>query len=219
MNTNALKSALVLFSLAGMLVGCAGDVGEPGGPGGDDLVGIDPTTGLPTTGGSSGGTGGTAYKGFAGSTLGLDRLPGELGTEERRVKPFSALTTEYARVLGKAPALLPTFASTFSEAPARWFEEPAASAVSMFSAYRAGFQGCLELTATDGAYASNPTAATAATVCTSLATKFWNRALAADEMATCVDVATNQTTKDTNPRRRWAYTCAAVLASAGFLTF
>jgi len=219
MNTNAIKSALIFLSLASSLVGCAGSVADPGGDDSDGLLGIDPTTGLPVLPGANDGPGGVIYKGFGGSTLGLDRATGEAGTETIRIKPFSALSTEYARVLGRTPSKLAGFASTFSSPPANWYEEPTASAISLFSAYQAAFEGCLAFTATDAAYAAVPTPASATTVCGNLATKFWSRSADGSEMATCVDVATVQTANETNAPRKWAYTCAAVLTSAGFLTF
>ena len=39
------------------------------------------------------------------------------------------------------------------------------------------------------------------------------------EVDACVKVAMVDTTKETDPKRRWAYTCASVLTSAGFMTY
>jgi hypothetical protein len=48
---------------------------------------------------------------------------------------------------------------------------------------------------------------------------FWNRAPNPDEVGACVDMATNGTASEPDPRRRWAYTCASVLTAAGFLSY
>ncbi len=215
MKTKSIRALVVLLSFVG-LAGCAGSVSEPEGTGGP--LGIDPKTGLPILGDDDA-PAGRSYKAFGGGTLGSDRISGAAGEEMKRVKPYSALVGEYARVLGKTPALLPTFAATFSEPPARWFFEPEASAVSVFSAYRAAFQGCLDLTATDAAYATAPTPTTAATECGKFASRFWTRTAGSAEIDVCVNVATVQTQPETDFRRKWAYTCAAVLTSAGFLSF
>lgn len=217
MKTNACKSLVVLIFLAGTLVGCAGSVSDPEGRLGP--LGIDPETGLPILPGSEPKDPGRVYQGFGGSVLGGDRLAGVPGEDTYRVKPYTSLAGEFTRTLGKVPALLPSFATTFSSSPDRWYIEPAADAVSLFSAYRAAFQGCLDFTATAAAYAAAPTAATASQECGTMSMKFWSRAASAEEISICVDVATVQTQKDTNPRRKWAYTCAAMLSSSGFLTF
>jgi hypothetical protein len=52
-----------------------------------------------------------------------------------------------------------------------------------------------------------------------MAQKFWSRAPSTGELSACVKTAVEDTTTETNPRRRWAYTCAGVMTSAGFLTY
>jgi putative ABC transport system permease protein len=51
------------------------------------------------------------------------------------------------------------------------------------------------------------------------ARRFWSRSPDTAEVQSCVDLVTNGTNKETQPRRKWAYACASVLSSAPFLTF
>ncbi len=162
---------------------------------------------------------GRVYKGLGGRTLVAGRTEQLQNVDRARIKPYSAMAGEYARALGKAPALLGSMASTFSAPPARWHEEPGASAVTLYSAYRVAFVGCLDLTATASEYAETPTAESARAACEGMAKKFWTRTPTSDELDACVSVATVDTQAEKDPRRRWAYTCASVLNSAAFLTF
>lgn len=162
---------------------------------------------------------GRSYVGFGKETLEGDRDQGELGEELRRPKPFSALSTEYVRVLGTSPALLASAESTFGVTPARWFTDSTMSAVSVYTAFRIAFQGCLTLTAQPTKYATAPTDATARTECAAWAERFWSRRALAPELTACAQVLTRDATVETSARRRWAYGCAATLTSSGFLTF
>ncbi|MGQ0503911.1 MAG: hypothetical protein ACT4TC_01175 [Myxococcaceae bacterium] len=168
----------------------------------------------------NGGAGtGSKYTGFAGTELVDDRLPQQANLDRSRVKPYSALVAEYPRVLGSTPALLAGFGSTFGEPAVRWNTEPQASAVSLYTAYRVAFQGCLTYTGTAAAYAAAPSDASAATECGNFATKFWSRSASSAEITTCVKATVADTTTEPDARRRWAYGCAAVLSAAGFLSY
>lgn len=158
------------------------------------------------------------YAGFGGRSLDVDRLDRVVNTDRRRVKPYDMLPGEYNRVLANTPSYITGQGATFNAQPARWFEEQQLTAVSVYQAFTASFQGCLTVTATGTQYGANPTAATAATECTSFQRRFWSRAPTAAETTACVGFATGAANNDANARRRWAYTCAAVLTSAGFLT-
>jgi hypothetical protein len=162
--------------------------------------------------------GSALYSGFGGRSLDGDRLDQAVGTNRLRVKPYAMLVTDYNRVLGVTPAAIVGQAATFNQAGPRWNIEPELSAVSMYQAFQASFQGCLTLTSTGTQFAANPTAATAATQCDALQRRFWARAPTAAETNACATFATSAVNNDTNPRRRWAYACAAVLTSTGFLT-
>ncbi|MBL8955585.1 MAG: hypothetical protein JNK82_32720 [Myxococcaceae bacterium] len=162
--------------------------------------------------------GSALYAGFGGRSLDADRLDRVVNTDRRRVKPYAMLPGEYQRVLNMTPAFINGQGATFNAQPARWFEEQQLSAISMYQAFTASFQGCLTLTSTGAQYAANPTAATAATECTNFQRRFWSRTPTAAETQACVTFATGTANNDAAARRRWAYACAAVLSSAGFLT-
>jgi hypothetical protein len=191
---------------------------------------VDPNNGLPTAPDNNPDQPpprcdlGRTYTGFAGTMLEAGRVDMDLGLERAQVKPYSALTGEYKRVLNTQPALITTSATTFGLDPDRWLTAPISSAVTVYSAYRVAFQGCLTATATTAKYQSAPTQSTAVTECRSWARTFWSRDATDDETAACVQVAMVDTLKEgtnTNvaPARRWAYTCAAVLSAAGFMTY
>jgi hypothetical protein len=162
---------------------------------------------------------GRSYVGFGGTPLEADREQGEVGEERRRPKPFSALSTDYVRVLGNTPAMLAGAESTFGSVPARWDTDVTMSAVSVYTAFRIAFQGCLTLTAQPTKYGTAPTDATARAECTAWAERFWSRRPLAPEVSACTDVVMRDSTTETSARRRWAYGCATTLTSSGFLTF
>jgi hypothetical protein len=117
------------------------------------------------------------------------------------------------------PASLTGSGPTFGQPGARWYTEPQASAVSIYQAFTVAFDGCLTYTATPPQYATAPDATSAATECTAMTRKFWSRNATPDEIASCVNVATVDAAKETDAKRKWAYTCAAVMTSAGFVTY
>ncbi len=162
---------------------------------------------------------GRAYVGFGGMELTYDRPERDVGYERARAKPFSALQTEYPRVLGTTPALLAQSESTFGTTAARWYTKGDPNAVSLYQAYRIAFQGCLTVTGTAEKYATPPTAATATAECSAWAQKFWGRAALSAELEACATVIGQYALKETQVRRRWAHGCASVLTSSDFLTF
>lgn len=163
---------------------------------------------------------GYSYEGFGGTRLEAGRADEEVGTDRDRVKPYSALLGEYARVFGKpsSPQLLQQLSSTFGLEPARWFVESEATAVSLYSATRVAFVGCLELT-NNADYDAMPDATNAPAKCAGFARRFWSRSPEADEVQACADLVVTGTGKEPLARRKWAYACASVLSSAPFLTF
>jgi hypothetical protein len=52
-----------------------------------------------------------------------------------------------------------------------------------------------------------------------MARKFWSKTPSPEEIQSCVDVVVNGTAAETQIDRKWAYACASVLTSAGFLTY
>jgi len=209
-----------------LLVGCGSgsDDALSGGGGPGDPNGADKGAGAndgtnPGSDNAVCATAGRSYTGFAGTNLVVARGTGEIGADRRRVKPYSALGTEYARMLGATPASLPSEAASFGAPRARWLDEPDSSAISLYSAYSVAFDGCLSTMASKPQYATAPTSATATTECTNMTAKFWDRDATPDELSACTTLATTGLASEPDPHRRWAYVCAAVLTSDAFLTF
>jgi hypothetical protein len=181
---------------------------------------------------------GQSHIGLGGEDLAA-KDDGPPGGDRARSKPYSALLTEYGRVLGSqnAPSSIDTKGPTFGIAADRWYLEPIASAVFVSTAFEVAFEGCLKMTgelpggSADARYAAEPTKDTAGVECAEWIRRFWSHAGTPDTIDACVAVATDttsetygrptvdETTRATTPRRRWAYACASVLTATGFLTF
>ena len=159
------------------------------------------------------------YRTFDGTSLLASRSVAVPNVDRQRVKPYSALQTEFPRVLATTPASLAAAGTTFGAAPARWFEEPQSSAVSLQTTLNVAFDGCLTYTATDTRFGAAPSAASAATECTAMSRKFWSHTPSPAELQGCVTVATTGSAAEPNARRKWAYACASVLTASGFLTY
>ncbi|WP_394833559.1 hypothetical protein LVJ94_44335 [Pendulispora rubella] len=231
---------ITLLSCAPSVVGCSaenpGECLDESGCAGNGPPHDDPKKVVPLCADT-----GIAHVGLGGAELTAGRFEAVAGGDRGRSKPYSALASEYARVLGKDnnPSLLAdgATATTFGLPQARWSLEPQASAVSLYTAYRVAFDGCLQLTGAvanasgseqgDAKYATVPDAESAKTECQAWARKFWSRAAGPDEVQACVEVAVtsslqetyNAKTTNTPPRRRWAYACASVLSATGFLAY
>ena len=149
--------------------------------------------------------GAALYTGFGGVSLDGDRLDILPMTDRSRVKPYSMMPSEYSRVLGTTPSRITNQAGTFDAPVVRWAKEQQLSAISLYQAYVAAFQGCLTYTASATQYAANPTSATATTECTNMTRKFWSRDATAAELSSCVTYAVSAANDDPNARRRWAY--------------
>lgn len=162
---------------------------------------------------------GRTYTGIGGATLSAGRPEVAPYSDRQRMKPFSALEGEYGRVLGNTGADVAGFAATFGKAPARWFEEPGASANTMYASFTLAYQGCLEMTATGAAYAAAPDQASAGTACGDFARRFWDRNAETEEIDACVEYAVEGTASVSDVRQRWAYACASVLTAAGFVSY
>jgi hypothetical protein len=136
-----------------------------------------------------------------------------------RVKPVSALRGEYPRVLGQTPTSFDALATAYGGETERWFREPIMSAVAIASGVGTAFEACLAYTASPPEFATAPTAETAASTCALLERKLWSRTPSQAETDACRDVAIVDSAPETEPRRRWAYACAAVVSAAGFATY
>lgn len=247
------KLALVLLPLSLLVVACSSSEGtdcldgescndpnNPDGPGKGDDPGTTPANAPPAPLCADTGK---PHVGLGGTELTVGRAEAIAQSDRGRMKPYSVLQNDYARVLGAAnnPGLIGATGSTFGSPPARWYSEPQANAVALFTAFRVAFEGCLEYTGAvqnsqgatvgDAKYGTAPDAAAARTECSAWARKFWSRDATPDELQACVDVAVtdsvnetvadngNLVTKPTEPKRRWAYACATVLSSTGFLAY
>lgn len=161
---------------------------------------------------------GVKHVGFAGEDFAASRTAGGLGKDRRRIKPFSAMKSELERVLGASPATLTQSAAAFGDVPPRWYAEPVAGAVSLYTTYSLTFTGCYD-SMTAAAYAAAPTAQTAATECATLQRKAWQREPTPEETKACVDLAVTTLASEPAPRRRWAHACASVMTSTGFVSY
>ena len=214
-------NSILTFFASCLLLGCgAGDSGElTGGPGagggetpaGEETPAVDPDDPAQCQA--------REYLGFDSVPLHAGRVAAKIGVDRGRMKPFSALGAEYTRVLGNTPASLQGAAATFGQPPARWYEEPEANAVALQTAYSIAFDGCLTYTASGSEFASAPDATSAPKVCADMARKFWSKTPSTQEIEACASVATTGAATEPQARRKWAYACAAVLTSAGFLTY
>ncbi len=161
---------------------------------------------------------GAPHVGFGNEDLIAKREAGGLGIDRRRIKPFSSLEREMERVLGRKPTGLAASASAFGDAPARWYAEPVAGAVTLYTTYSVAFTSCFDMMA-DGVYGQMPTAETAKTECAKLQRKAWQRSPTPDETNACVDLVMTKLPNESVARRRWAHLCASVMTSNGFITY
>ncbi len=220
---NALLLRLGALVVAGIALVACGDDGDPlaGGartnaPGGPNDPGGASSSGGPTDPAQC--TPGRAFTGMGGENL-VKRTVANAGVDRGRFKPYSALAGEFQRVLGNTPASLAGAADTYGKPDARWYDEPSVGSVVLQKTYSVAYDGCLTYTATAPEYASAPDAATATAQCAAMTRKFWSRTASPDAIAACADVAVSGTATVAEPRKRWAYACASVLTSAGFLTY
>lgn len=165
-------------------------------------------------------TDGKAYKGFGNVNLVAGRVTEVAKDGDRyRVKPYTALSGEFTRVMGAVPASLTANAATFAAAPDRWYVDTQASAVTLFTSFRVAYESALTIAGSDAKYAATPTEESASANCTAFARQAWNRLPSADEVNACKKVALLDTAAETDIKARWAYALASVLTAAGFLAY
>ena len=160
---------------------------------------------------------GESYMGFGGR-LELTRDTGEAFADRRRTKPFAALKAELTRIGGAPPAALDDDKrETLGESSnSRFYVEPESSALGLFVLMEAATQACAGYVSKQPNLSAAPDAANAKAACQSMAHMFWHRAPGPGETDGCVQVAT---TRQGDTKTTWARACAAVLTSAGFLTY
>jgi hypothetical protein len=160
-----------------------------------------------------------SYKHFDGTLLEEKRADESVDANRARFKPFAVIGDEYKRVLGTTPRSLAGASATFDDPPARWFAETALSGVALTAVYGISLEGCAASMATDPARATAPTADTATTYCKDTMQNAWGVPPTADEVATCVTLATTKLSGESDAKKRWAHVCASILTSSQFLTF
>ena len=204
---------LLLLSLLSITAAaCAGEIGGAGGD--DDGSDVEPDP-EPVVCEAT-----RTYTNLGGQPLDHDRPTIDPGTDRVRMKPYAALAAEYKAALGLAANLdTAQYAATFGRSPARWFSEPQASANTIYAAFALAYDGCTQSIGTKAEYAAAPNTAAAEVICNDFIRRAWHREPAAGETTACVDYAVNQTKASDAPAKRWAYACAAVLTSSGFLTY
>ena len=189
-----------------LLVGC---VGEIGGAGGDDTMEPEEVTCEQAR----------TYTGFGGNALESDRPKIEAGSDRMRIKPFASLSAEYTRALELASFDTAPYAATFGRPPARWYNEPQASANTVYAAFALAYDACTRRTALGGDYNTAPEINIANRLCKDFAMRAWQREADAAETTACATYAIEKTNPADAPAKRWAYTCAAVLTASGFLAY
>lgn len=215
--------SLVLVALAavlGLATGCAPlancldhlSCSDDRGDDDDAKDGVDPDADAAKSSAPMCVTGGQPHIGLGGLDLAATE-DGPAGGDRARVKPFSALATEYQRVLGASPASVTSAGSTFGIPQDRWFLEPIASGVYVNKAFEVAFDGCQDLVAGDPRFEVAPSKEGAHDACTEWTRRFWSRDATPEQLDACVGAATD------GGDRPWVYACASVLTATGFLTF
>ncbi len=207
-----MKNLLAILS-ALSLAACVGEIGSSGDDTGGDDDGSGSGSDNPVTCEQA-----RQYVGLQGD-LTASRPMIEAGTDRLRVKPYGVLASEYNRSLGLSGFSTNQYKTTFGAAPARWYQEPAASANTIFASFALGYDACSQKTATGADYAMAPSDTVADRLCRDFARAAWQREATDAEAAACVTYATTKTNPADDTRVRWAYTCAAVLSASGFLAY
>jgi uncharacterized repeat protein (TIGR01451 family) len=170
--------------------------------------------------------GSQVYPSLDGHLLDRDRLDLQAGDDRLRVKPYDALVGDFQRLLLSQPAVIKGQYATFdayayaATNPPRWYQEQQLSAISLYRAFLSAYQACLTLTSTDPKYQAAPdpqNQATALQECRSWQTRFWSATPSTAQTQACADYAVSADNDSTQPREKWAATCATVAASTGFL--
>jgi hypothetical protein len=206
--------------LAIVMVACAAESDElTGGRGNEEIPPGEQPPGPPVDPTQPGNCAvGNPHVGFGNVDFAAGRVEGAIGADRRRVKPYTAIRTEFQRVLGSQPAAMAISGGAYGDVPARWYIEPTAGAVSLYTTYSLAFTGCYD-TMTDAKYTTAPTAATADAECQAMQRKYWQRTGTPDEVKACSDLAVTGLTTEPVARRRWAHACASIMTSAGFTTY
>jgi len=150
----SVSSAITNFTIAGVVVVASAVACAPG----SDCLDGKPCTSSPSSPNAGGADAdvasgpactvvGRPHIGLGGEDL-VAKTDGPLDGDRARAKPYTALVTEYTRVLGTVnrPALIDEAGGTFGIPSDRWYLEPLASAVFVNTAFNVAFDGCLKMT-------------------------------------------------------------------------
>jgi hypothetical protein len=164
-------------------------------------------------------TTGRTYKGFGDTELAAGRAEVLPGTDRYRVKPIMALSGDLSRVIGSVPPSLAANRGSFSEPPERWYEEPKASAVTIYTTYRIAYEAGLIYAESSPELSSPPTEQSAASACASFARLAWQQEPTAAQIDSCKKVALVDTAGESDVKARWAYALASILTATEFVSY
>ncbi len=218
---------LLLCACSGTIMSPSPSVpGELAGPGSDPSLDT-PIIHLPAAVACNGASVGRSYHGFAGETLDANRLPLGGGQDLARVRDGSDLGTQFGGRSLDLANVTRSDAQAFGVAPSNWYEPAEASFATAYRVYALGFEGCLKKLKNPANYhpfghadfASAPTTESATRQCQKMGQIMWWRDMTPEELAPCVEYAEEVRSLEPVPQRQWAYVCAAVAGSAGFLVY
>ena len=187
----------------------------------------DPVIHLPAVVACDGTSLGRSYHGFAGEVLDASRLALAAGQDLVRVRDGSDLGSQFVGRSLDLTVVTLSDAQAFGVAPPNWYEPAEASFATAYRVYALGFEGCLKKLKNPanyhpfghGDFSASPTPESAERQCKKMGEIMWWRAMTPEELAPCVDYAQEVLALEPVPQRQWAYVCAAVAGSAGFIVY
>ena len=163
---------------------------------------------------------GRRYRGFGNTDLVAGRVTEvPIDMDRFRLKPLSVLSADFNRIFGSVPSSLERNRTTFIHASDRWYIEPKASGVTIFSTYRIAYEGSLAFAATNPMTAAAPSEESATEVCSTFAEMAWNQAASEAQIDACRKVAVIDTATEPDVKARWAYAFAAILTATEFVAY
>lgn len=157
------------------------------------------------------------HAGFGGRTLDSVFQGYEKAPDTHRLKPYLMFGDEYKLYFGGAPDSWARKKSTLTIEADRWFEETQANAVSLVTLQGIHFEVGLRYAKENGL--GKPDRTQAETECAKFQAMVWEMEPTQEQVKACADYIVNDTAKEGNAQRRWAYGFAAVLTAAGFLSY
>ncbi|MFO0723848.1 MAG: hypothetical protein U1E65_08710 [Myxococcota bacterium] len=188
---------------------------------------------------SSGGPLGRGYVGLAGETLEADRADvAALVDVDRPYRVFDkygmwTLPVDIQRAIGSEEfsddreLRDPGLGGSFGVPPEHWYAESEVGGFAIFTTFAYAFRACRRTIdapprrSQTGWYehtASAPTEESASAYCRRAQTEAWLRPPTQPELRACVALALNLE-DEPEPKARWAYVCASIIASSNFLAY